>query len=341
MIDLRSDTVTLPDKGMLDAIANAKLGDDVFGEDPTTIELEEYSAKLFGMEKALFIPSGTMSNQIAIRCHTVPGDEVICHKDSHVYNFEGGGIAINSGCSTYLLEGSGGVFTKQDIADSIHDPANVHFPLSKLVVIENTCNKGGGTIWNFKDIQEISQFCRSRNLRLHLDGARLFNALVETGESAPDYGKVFDSISICLSKGLGAPVGSVLIGNSEFIAKARRVRKYLGGGMRQSGILASAGLYALRNNILRLKDDHKNARMIGEELGKKNWVVDLNKIQTNIILFTLRKDMPSSKFLGHLKDNGIIAIAPFGNQVIRLVTHMGITSEDAQKVVNAIRTCNP
>ena len=253
MIDFRSDTVTRPTAPMLAAMHAAPVGDDVFGEDPTINELEQYSAALFGMESALFCPSGTMTNQIAIRCHTQPGDEVICDALSHVYLYEGGGIASNSGASVQLLPGNFGRLTASQVEAAINNKDDVHRPLSRLVSLENTANRGGGTCYDFNDIQSIKAVCLNNNLSLHLDGARLFNAIVAKKESPEQYGKTFDSISVCLSKGLGAPVGSVLLGTKDFIKKARRTRKVFGGGMRQAGYLAAGALYALRHQVTRLE----------------------------------------------------------------------------------------
>lgn len=269
MIDFRSDTLTKPSPAMLEAMFNAKVGDDVFGEDPAVNELEEKAAGMFGMEAAIFCPSGTMTNQIAIKCHTQPGDEIICDKLSHIYQYEGGGIAFNSGCSVKLIDGDHGRITAEQIEASINNRNDAHKAYSKLVSLENTANRGGGACYNFEDIKSIKKICEANDLLLHLDGARLFNALVEKNESPKDYGKLFDSISICVSKGLGAPVGSILIGKKNLIAKARRIRKVFGGGMRQAGYLAAACVYALDNNIERLKEDHLHAKQLAIALQKK------------------------------------------------------------------------
>ncbi|TAH01906.1 MAG: aminotransferase class I/II-fold pyridoxal phosphate-dependent enzyme, partial [Sphingobacteriales bacterium] len=256
--DYRSDTVTRPTPAMLAAMMNAPLGDDVFGEDPTINQLEQLAAGTFGYEAAIFCPSGTMTNQIAIKCHTQPGDEVICDKNSHVYIYEGGGIAFNSGASVRLLEGDRGRITAEQVAESVN-PDDVHRPISRLVSLENTCNRGGGSCYNLTEIEKIRKVCNQHGLILHLDGARLFNAMVARKEDPQAYGKLFHSISICLSKGLGAPVGSLLLGNQAFIKKARRVRKVFGGGMRQAGVLAAAGIYAMENHVERLTQDHLHA----------------------------------------------------------------------------------
>ncbi|MBC8402359.1 MAG: aminotransferase class I/II-fold pyridoxal phosphate-dependent enzyme, partial [Candidatus Marinimicrobia bacterium] len=308
MIDLRSDTVTKPSKGMLAAMAAAKVGDDVFQEDPTVNELECKVAAMFKKDKALFCPSGTMTNQIAIKGHTHPGDEVICDHLSHVYHYEGGGIARNSGASVRLLSGDRGRFSTEDLLANIN-PDDVHHPVSKMVVIENTCNKGGGSYWDIQTIRDINKVCVKNDLKLHLDGARLFNALTETGESAEDFGKIFDTISICLSKGLGAPVGSVLLGDNEFIKQARRIRKVWGGGMRQAGYLAAAGIYALDQNIVRLKDDHRRARILGETIETLPYVKEIMPVDTNIVIFLLKNDVNSENFIRTLTEAGILVIS--------------------------------
>ncbi len=330
-IDLRSDTVTKPTKAMLDAMFTAKVGDDVFGEDPTIIELEQKAAAMFGKEAALFCASGTMTNQIALKVHTKPGDEIICDQTAHVYNYEGGGIGFNSGCSVRLLQGDKGRFTAADVIENINPPNDIHRPLSRLVVIENTSNRGGGSIWNLDEIKKISESCQKHGLALHLDGARLFNALAETGETEIQHGNLFDSISICLSKGLGAPVGSLLIGQNSFIRQARRVRKVFGGGMRQAGYLAAAGIYALNHHIERLKDDHQRARHLGKLLVNLSFVTQVLPIQTNIVIFKLDEKMPSETFLKILADNKILAVA-FGKQTIRLVTHLDFGDEMLMEV---------
>ncbi len=330
-IDLRSDTVTKPTTAMLEAMFSAKVGDDVFNEDPTIIELEQKAATLFGKEAALFCPSGTMTNQIAIKVHTKPGDEIICDQTAHVYNYEGGGIGFNSGCSVRLLQGDKGRFTTGDVTENINPADDVHRPLSRLVVIENTSNRGGGSIWDVNEIKNISESCKKNGLALHLDGARLFNALIETGETAIQHGNFFDSISICLSKGLGAPVGSLLIGNSAFIRQARRVRKVFGGGMRQAGYLAAAGIFALDNHINRLKEDHNRAHQLGKMIENLPFITEVFPIQTNIVIFKLDEKMPSETFLKKLSDNEILAVQ-FGKQTIRLVTHLDFNDEMLMEV---------
>lgn len=335
MIDLRSDTVTRPTPGMLQAMFNAPVGDDVFGDDPTVNVLEDKVAHLFGMEAALFCASGTMANQIAIKAHTQPGDEVICNKLSHVYYYEGGGIAVNSGASVCLLDGDRGRITAADVHDHIN-PDDIHRPVSRLVSIENTMNKGGGAIYDFSELQKIGTVCHEADLSFHLDGARLFNALQETKETPADYGLLFDSISICLSKGLGAPVGSVLIGSEKFIKRARRIRKVLGGGMRQVGYLAAAGIYALDNHIERLADDHRRAAHLGEVLCSLPFVEDVVPVESNIIFFKLDQRLSEIDFLAKLAENDIhaLALSP-GN--IRFVTHLDFTDEMLEVLEKTLR----
>lgn len=324
MIDLRSDTVTRPTPGMLDAMMHAAVGDDVFGEDPTVNDLENYVAGIFGKEAALFCTSGTQSNQVGIKAHTQPGDEVICDHLAHIYYYEGGGIAFHSGCSVCLLDGDRGRITAEQVKEHINPSEDPHRPLTRLVCVENTMNKGGGAIYDFNELIAIHKVCRENNLMYHLDGARLFNAIVETDKTPADFGQLFDSISICLSKGLGAPVGSVLIGNKEFIRKARRIRKVFGGGMRQAGFLAAAGKYALLNNVQRLKEDHARARRIGEMLRNLPFVNEIVPIDTNMIFFHLDNSMPSDTFLKKLRQKDIHAMA-LSPQVIRFVTHLDFT----------------
>ncbi|MEI8049086.1 MAG: GntG family PLP-dependent aldolase [Bacteroidota bacterium] len=336
MIDLRSDTVTCPTPGMLKAMFAAEVGDDVFGDDPTVNELEAKVAKMFGMEAAIFCASGTMANQIAIKAHTQPGDEVICHKLSHVYYYEGGGIAMNSGASVCLLEGDGGRITAADVAAHINPPNDPHRPLTKLVSVENTMNKGGGSIYDFSELTAIGKVCHENGLKYHLDGARLFNALVETAETTADYGSLFDSISICISKGLGAPVGSVLIGNKDFVHKARRIRKVFGGGMRQAGYLAAACIYALDNHVERLHDDHKKAKHLESLLQSLPYIESVIPVQTNLVFFTLKTEMPTDLFLRNLKDNDIHALA-LAPQQIRFVTHLDITDEMMVEIETVLR----
>ncbi|NQT96964.1 MAG: aminotransferase class I/II-fold pyridoxal phosphate-dependent enzyme [Candidatus Marinimicrobia bacterium] len=334
MIDLRSDTVTRPSKGMLAAMTAAKVGDDVFQEDPTVNELERKVAAMFNKDKALFCPSGTMTNQIAIKDHTYPGDEVICDRLSHVYHYEGGGIARNSGASVRLLSGDRGRFSAEDLLANIN-PDDVHHTVSKMVVIENTCNKGGGSYWAIQTIRDIHKVCVKNDLKLHLDGARLFNALTETGESAEDFGEIFDTISICFSKGLGAPVGSVLLGDNEFIKQARRIRKVWGGGMRQVGYLAAAGIYALDQNIVRLTDDHRRARILGETIETLPYVKEIMPVDTNIVIFILKNDVNSENFIRTLAEAGILVIS-MGYQILRMVTHLDFNDEMLSTVLRVL-----
>jgi len=335
MIDFRSDTVTKPSPAMLEAMMNAKVGDDVFGEDPSTNELEKKAADMFGMQAALFCPSGTMTNQIAIKCHTQPGDEIICDKLSHIYQYEGGGIAFNSGCSVNLIDGDNGRITAAQVEASINNKNDTHKAFSKLVSLENTANRGGGSCYNFEDIISIKKSCEVNDLLLHLDGARLFNAIVVKDESPKAYGKIFDSISICISKGLGAPVGSVLIGTKNFIVKARRIRKVFGGGLRQAGYIAAACIYALDNNIKRLTEDHDYAKQLAAVLKQKDFVGEMLPVETNIIIFQVKGRYSSSQLADEFKKNNILAIAISKSQV-RMVTHLDITPAMISETIEII-----
>lgn len=337
-IDLRSDTVTRPTKPMRDAMLTAKVGDDVFGEDETVNKLEETAASMFGMEAGIFCPSGTMTNQIAIKIHTQPGDEVICDELSHVYQYEGGGIAFNSGSSVKLLRGNRGRISISDFEDAVNAD-DVHKAISRLVVLENTSNRGGGSCYELSDIEKINSFCLNNNLILHLDGARLFNALVAKKQSPVSYGQLFHSISICLSKGLGAPVGSVLLGTKEMIKKARRVRKVFGGGMRQAGIIAAAGLYALEHHVERLETDHLHAKQIEEALLSNPLIESVLPVETNIIIFNIKAGITTESFVSKLKENGILCFAT-GKQQIRFVTHLDVTQEMVQKICSILRKFN-
>lgn len=319
-LELRSDTFTKPTLEMLEAMFTAKVGDDVFEEDETTNALENKAASIFGYEAGLFCMSGTMANQIAIKCHTQPGDEVICDALSHIYLYEGGGIATNSLVSTQLLNGDRGRITVSQIEEVIKQD-NVHYPISKLVSLENTVNKGGGSIYNFNEIKKIKSLCENHNLAFHLDGARLFNALVETHENPTDFGQAFDSISICLSKGLGTPMGSILLGTKEFIKQARRIRKRLGGGWRQSGYLAAAGIYALDHNINRLKEDHRRAKELATIFATLPEVINILPVDTNIVIFEIDHQFLATDFVAKLNNHGI-KTSPFGKHQIRLVTHL-------------------
>lgn len=324
-IDLRSDTVTIPGKEMKEVMFSAQVGDDVFGDDPSVLALEDKAAKLFGHEAALFCPSGTMSNQIALKVHTHAPGEVICDQLAHIYLYEGGGMAYNSSLSVRLLEGNHGRFTLEQLKGAIN-PDDIHFPPTQLVALENTCNKGGGSIWKMGEIEEISAFCRQEKLPLHLDGARIFNALVETKTTAAEMGQHFDSISLCLSKGLGAPVGSLLIASAPIIKQARRIRKLFGGGMRQAGYLAAAGIYALDHHVERLADDHRRAREIATMLKEKSCIKSIRDVSTNIVIAELEEDYPAERWLNELREKSILA-AGMGPQLVRMVTHLDIDDE--------------
>ncbi|PWH86836.1 threonine aldolase family protein [Brumimicrobium oceani] len=335
LTDLRSDTVTKPSKEMKAFMMEAPVGDDVFQEDPTVNELEKYAAEYFGMEAALYCSSGTQTNQIAINVHCRPGDEVICSKDAHIYFYEGGGIAKNSGSSVLLLPGDRGRITAKDVEGGIKDPNNPHYPLTSLVSLEDTMNRGGGAIYDFNEIKAIRKVCEENQLPLHLDGARLFNALVENNIPPKEYAAQFDSISICLSKGLGAPVGSVLLGNKEFIHRARRARKVLGGGMRQAGIIAAGGLYAMKNNIERLKEDHKHAKQLGAALEKLNWVEEILPVQTNIVVAKLSNKMDVVELIAECAKKDLHFMA-FGEQTIRMVTHLDVKPNNIDHAISVL-----
>lgn len=334
IIDFRSDTVTKPTPGMMEAMMKAKVGDDVFGEDLSINELESLSANMFGMEAGLFCPSGTMTNQIAIKCHTQPGDEVICDESSHVYQYEGGGIAFNSGASVKLLYGDRGRITAEQVAAAIN-PDDPHRAHTSLVCLENTSNRGGGSCYDLNEIKKIQLLCKEKGLALHLDGARLWNALVAKEETPKQHGELFDSISICLSKSLGCPVGSVLLGKKDFIKKARRIRKAFGGGMRQAGFLAAAGIYALQNNIDRLTEDHENTKKIAAIIAGKNFTKMMLPVETNIIIFELNDGETAPAMVSRLKDNNILGYAISPNR-IRLVVHLDITEKMVQQTIETI-----
>ena len=334
-IDLRSDTVTRPTPEMLKFMFDAKVGDDVFKEDPSINELEAKAAAIFGKEAGIYCPSGTMTNQIAIKAHTQPGDELMCDVTAHIYNYEGGGIAFNSGVQSKLINGDRGRYTAEQLKEVLHADAD-WLPKTSLVSIENTSNRGGGSYFTLKNAKEISDVCKANKLAFHMDGARIFNALTETGEDPKDWGKICDSISVCFSKGLGAPVGSVLLGSKDFIAKARRVRKLLGGGMRQGGYLAAAAIYALDNNIKRLKEDHKKAKHIGGLLQGKSFIKSMLPVDTNIIIFTLKDDMPAEQFVNTLKKDDIL-VSLMGKQAIRMVTHLDFSDVMLETVEKAIK----
>ena len=336
MIDLRSDTVTRPTPAMLEYMIRAKVGDDVFGEDPTVNEIESLAAGLFGMESALYCPTGTMSNQIAIKAHTHPGDEVICDKTAHVYQYEGGGIAFNSGAQTRLLDGERGRFTAAMVENAIN-PDDVHKAHTSLVCLENTSNRGGGSCYDLSEISLIRESCDTHGLKLHLDGARLFNALVATGQSANSYGELFHSISVCLNKGLGCPIGSILIGNHQFIKKARRIRKVFGGGMRQAGFMAASGVYALQNHIDRLQVDHENAALVGKHLLEKRFVKGVLPVSTNIVIFEMADDADAKLIMQQLLGQGIKCLTISATQ-IRMVFHLDISKGDVDKILHALDT---
>jgi threonine aldolase len=312
----------------------ATVGDDVFGEDPSINRLEEKCARLFGMEAAVFCPSGTMTNQIAIKCHTQPGDEVICEENSHIYQYEGGGIAFNAGASVKLLAGDRGRIHARQVADAIQ-PDDVHRPISRLVSLENTSNRGGGCCYDFNEIVAIKTVCQEKGLALHLDGARVWNAIIAQNENYLLYGSTFDSISVCLSKSLGCPVGSLLLGSTSFIKKARRIRKVFGGGMRQAGSLAAAGLYALDHHIDRLKQDHIHAQQLAACIAKKPIVKMLLPVETNIIIFELQEGLSAPAMVASLKEKGILgyAISPVR---IRLVTHLDISENDIHQTIEVL-----
>ncbi len=336
MIPLISDTVTRPTEAMLQAMLNADTGDDVFGQDPSVNRLEAFAAAMFGKEAALFCPSGTMTNQIAIKLHTSPLDELICHEYSHVYQYETGGYAFHSGVSVNLLQGPDGKITPAQIEEAVKAPYD-WLPRSRLVVIENTTNKGGGAWYSLDEMAAIHQTCKNLGLRLHMDGARFFNAAVEAGYKTEDTGPLFDSISICLSKGLGAPVGSLLIADRGSIKEARRYRKVMGGGMRQAGYLAAAGLYALRHHIDRLRDDHARARKLASMLNSLAYVSRVYPVHTNIVMFDINTGK-ADFFCRVLEARGITASA-FGPQTVRLVTHLDINDrhiEEAEAVFRSL-----
>lgn len=334
MIDYRSDTFTKPTAGMMQAMFNAEVGDDVFGEDPTVNKLETLSAEMFGMEAGLYCPTGTMTNQIAIKCHTRPGDEVICDNVSHVYIYEGGGIAFNSGAQVKPIDGDRGKITADQVLNSIN-PDDVHRPKTCLVSLENTANRGGGSCYELTEIQKIKEVCLLNNLKLHLDGARLFNALVAKNETPKQYGELFDSISICLSKGLGTPIGSVLLGKKDFIRQGRRVRKIFGGGMRQAGYMAAAGIYALEHHIERLKIDHLHAKLIAEALLKKEFTGKMLPVETNIIIFEVTGSY-TAKVLADAFLDYDIKVIPISPTQIRMVVHLDITEEMVKETLTAI-----
>lgn len=335
-VDLRSDTVTKPTEGMMQAMMNAEVGDDVYKEDPTVNKLEKKLADMFGMEEALFFPTGSMANQAAIKLHTQPADQLICDKWAHVYNYEGGGVSFNSGVSCKLVDGHRGMITAAQVEENINPPDFYHSPLTTLVCLENTTNKGGGACYDFEEIKRIKKVCDEHNLGLHLDGARLFNALVATKEDPKDYGKVFDTISVCLSKGLGTPLGTVLIGKKEVMKNAMRVRKVLGGGMRQVGFMAAAAIYALDNQVERLAEDHTRASEIGEILKEQSYVGEVEPVETNIVIFYLKNPLDEAAFMETLKKENI-RISNMGQGKLRIVTHLDYSEEMHQKFLEVLK----
>lgn len=334
-INLISDTVTKPTIGMLKAMMEAEVGDDVFKADPTVNKLQAKIAKMFGMEAALFFPSGTMANQVAIKLHTQPGDRMFCDKWTHVYNFEGGGPAFNSGVTSQLIDGNRGMFTAKQLNEIVLGRADIHVPWASLVVVENTTNKGGGACWDYEELLKIKQICVDNNLAYHMDGARIFNALVAKNETPKQYGEIFDTISVCLSKGLGAPVGSVLLGSKLHIEKALRIRKLFGGAMRQAGYLAAAGIYALDHHIDRLAIDHTRAQVIGLALQKCKLVKNVEPIETNIVIFNVIDSINEQDFIDRLKRAGILLIS-MGQGKLRMVTHIDFTEEMLEMVVSTL-----
>ena len=336
LIDLRSDTVVKPTPAMRAAMASAEVGDDVFGEDPTVIALEERLAALFGQEAGLYCSSGTQTNQIAINVHTRPGDEIIGEEGMHIYRYESGGIMANSGCSVKFVPHDRGRFTANAAEAAVNNVADNYLPRTRLVNIENTNNRGGGAVWDLEEVHKIRTLCDTHGLALHMDGARIFNALVVDGRTPHEWGKPFDSISICLSKGLGAPVGSVLVGPKPFIREARRVRKRFGGGMRQAGIIAAAGLYALDHHLGRLAEDHLRAKRIADGMGDLPYIASVTPPDTNILIFQLKEASAVPKFLDQLRQAGVIAL-PFGAGAVRMVTHLEIDDAAVERLIAILR----
>ena len=334
IVDLRSDTFTQPTPAMLEAMMSASVGDDVFGEDPTVNKLEAMAADLFGMEAALYCPTGTMSNQVAIKVHTQPGDEVICDQTAHVYQYEGGGIAFNAGAQVKLLDGDHGRITAEQVLQAIN-PDDVHKARTSLVCLENTANRGGGSCYDLQEIKKIRQVCDEQQLHLHLDGARLFNALVARGESPQQYGPLFHSISVCLNIGLGCPIGSILISTKDFIKKSRRVRKVFGGGMRQAGYMAASGIYALENHVDRLASDHQHAKSIAVALDKASFTAGILPVETNIVIFEVKAGWQAAQLSARLKENNILAIAISPTQ-IRMVLHLGVSKAMVDHTIDVI-----
>jgi threonine aldolase len=336
IIDLRSDTVTKPSKSMLEAMLHAKVGDDVFKEDETINKLESRLAEMFGKDQALFFPSGSMANQVALKLHTNPGEQVICDKFSHIYNYEAGGASFNSGISCKLIDGERGMFTADQVIEAIN-PNAFYYAKTTLVEVENTTNKGGGACWDFDELVKIKAICEKHHLGYHLDGARIWNTLVAKNENTKQYGKIFDTISVCLSKGLGCPIGSVLIGDDQIMKDAIRIRKVFGGNMRQAGYLAAAGLYALDNNIERLAEDHKRAKEIGELLSTLNIIKKVEPVETNIVIFELQNFVNESEFLAKLEQQNIKIIG-MGSNKLRIVTHLDFKNAMHDKLLETLKT---
>ncbi len=320
-INLVSDTITKPSIEMLQYMFNAQVGDDVYKQDPTVIALEARLAAMFGMEAGLFFPSGTMANQTAIKLHTQPGEQLIADKYAHVYHYEGGGASFNSGVSCCLLDGDRGMITAEQVAGAINDPEFYHSALTSLVCVENTTNKGGGACYDIEELRKIKVVCDANNLKFHMDGARIWNAIVAQKQHPREFGPLFDTISVCLSKGLGAPIGSVLLADKATIKRALRIRKMLGGGMRQVGYLAAAGNFALDHNIAKLVDDHRRAKEIAEVLSKQLWIGTIEPVETNILIFSIRQDLSDKLFIEKLKEKNIL-ISAMGQGKLRIVTHL-------------------
>ncbi|MGN7821170.1 threonine aldolase family protein [Chitinophaga sp. 22536] len=335
MIDFRSDTFTRPGPGMLQAMLQAETGDDVFGEDPSVNKLEAMMADYFGKEAAIYCPSGTMSNQIAIKIHTLPGDEVVCSDLAHVYIYEGGGIAATSGAQVQAITGDRGMITAAQVEAAINNPDDVHKARTSLVCLENTSNRGGGCCYDWEEVLRIRQVCNQHKLALHIDGARLFNALVATGQDPRTYGQTFDSISVCLNKGMGCPMGSVLLGSKAFIREARRVRKRLGGGLRQAGFMAATGIYAMENNIQRLEEDHQHAKQIAAALLEKTFVGHMLPVETNILIFEVTGEWTPKKLTDHFHREGVLVI-PISPTQVRMVVHLDITPDMVAKTCQVI-----
>jgi threonine aldolase len=334
VIDLRSDTVTKPTAAMREAMARAEVGDDVFGDDPTVRQLESQTAEVLGKEAALFVPSGTMANQLAIRGHTEPGDEVLVEANAHLYYYESGAPAALSGVMCRCLNGQRGIFSGAD-AEAALRPADQHFPRTRLVCLENTHNRGGGKIWPNEQIREVAATARKHGLQVHLDGARLWNASVATGVPEREYATHFDTVSVCFSKGLGAPVGSALAGPRAFVERARRFRKMFGGAMRQAGIIAAGALFALEHHRARLADDHANAKALASGLaGVSGLETDPAEVETNMVRFRLRS-LPAEQFVERLREQGVLVLA-VGPETIRAVTSLMVTSEDIQAAVTIV-----